>query len=75
VDRISSVPVCQPEPDAALAYELLAARGLRLIRESSTGSGTRSRHRIGHVCADTELVTPAAEPTINRSDTHHDSGD
>ncbi|MBV8992803.1 MAG: hypothetical protein JO287_03660 [Pseudonocardiales bacterium] len=71
VDWISSgVPVCQPEPDTALACELLAARGLPLIRESSAGFGTRSRRRIGYVRADTELVPPAAKPTSNGSGTH-----
>lgn len=55
VDWISSgVPVSQPAPDE-LARELLAERGLRLIRDSSAGPRTHSRHRIGYVCADTEL--------------------
>lgn len=50
VDWISSgVPISQPEPDA-LARELLAERGLRLFRNSSTGPGTHTRHRIGYVC-------------------------
>jgi hypothetical protein len=47
----SSVPISQPEP-TALAYQLLAARGLRLYSES-TGWGTRSRHCVGYVCAET----------------------
>ena len=51
-DWISSgVPISQPEP-TALAYQLLAARGLRLYHQS-TGWGTRSRHCLGYVCADT----------------------
>ncbi|MGH3772242.1 MAG: hypothetical protein ACRDRW_12735 [Pseudonocardiaceae bacterium] len=55
VDWISSgVPVSQPVPDT-LARELLAARGLRLISESSAARCTRSRHSIGYVCADSEL--------------------
>ena len=55
VDWISSgVPVSQPAPDA-LARELLAARGLRLISESSAARCTRSRHHIGYVCVDPEL--------------------
>jgi hypothetical protein len=49
----SGVPVSQPAPDA-LARELLAAHGLRLFRDSSAGPGTRSRHPIGYVCANTE---------------------
>jgi hypothetical protein len=50
VDWISSgVPVSQPAPDA-LAHELLAARGLRLVRDSSVAPCPRSRHRIGYVC-------------------------
>lgn len=49
VDWISSgVPISQPEPDA-LAHELLAERGLRLFRDSSTGPCTHTRHRIGYV--------------------------
>ena len=61
----SGVPVSQPEPDA-LAPELLAARGLRLLRNPPC---THSRHRIGFGCADTELITLADGPTINPSDT------
>jgi anti-sigma B factor antagonist len=56
-DWISSgVPVSHPEP-TTLAHELLAARGLRLLH-ASADAGTRSRRRIGYVCADTELITP-----------------
>ena len=52
VDRISSgVPITQPEPDT-LARELLAARGLRLIGDATADHDTRSRRRIGYVCAD-----------------------
>lgn len=55
VDWISSgVPVSQPAPDE-LARELLAERGLRLIRDTSAALGTRSRHRIGYVCADARI--------------------
>lgn len=49
----SGVPVSQPVPDT-LARELLAARGLRLISEFSADRRTRSRHRIGYVCVDSE---------------------
>lgn len=59
VDWISSgVPVTQPEPDA-LAHALLAARGLRLLRDPSANHHTHSRHRIGYVRADTEPNTPS----------------
>jgi anti-anti-sigma factor len=57
VEWISSgVPVCYPEP-SALACELLAARGFRLVRESAD-PGSRSRRCLGYVCADTEPVSP-----------------
>lgn len=57
VEWISSgVPVRYPEP-SALACELLAARGFRLVRESAD-PGNRSRRCLGYVCADTELVSP-----------------
>ena len=56
MDWISSgVPISQPEPEA-LARELLAERGLQLFRDSSAGPGTRSRHGIGYVCGDAELI-------------------
>ncbi|MGH3593790.1 MAG: hypothetical protein ACRDRF_22530, partial [Pseudonocardiaceae bacterium] len=68
VDRISSgVPITQPEPDALA--ELLAAQGLRIIGGPPADHGTRSRRRIGYVCADAELIAPAADHTINFSDT------
>lgn len=66
VDWISSgVPVSQPEP-SVLASELLAARGLRLLRESAD-LGTRSRRCLGYVCANTELITltPPLELTLH----------
>ncbi|MCA1835222.1 MAG: STAS domain-containing protein, partial [Actinobacteria bacterium] len=53
----SGVPISQPAPQV-LARDLLAARGLRLIRESAD-SGTRSRSRLGYVCATTEPITAA----------------
>ncbi|MGH3774618.1 MAG: hypothetical protein ACRDRR_02595 [Pseudonocardiaceae bacterium] len=56
IDWISSgVPISQPEPEP-LARELLAERGLQLFRDSSAGPGTRSRHGIGYVCWDAELI-------------------
>ncbi len=56
MDWISSgVPISQPEPEA-LARELLAERGLQLFRDPSAGPGTRSRHGIGYVCGDAELI-------------------
>ena len=59
VDWISSgVPVSQPAPEA-LAHELLAARGLRLVSDSPADPSTRNRYRIGYVCPDTELITVA----------------
>ncbi len=69
VDRISSgVPITQPEPDT-LARELLAARGLRLIGDATADHDTRSRRRIGYVCADAEPIAPVADHTITSSDT------
>lgn len=61
----SGVPVTQPAPDA-LARDLLAARGLRLLRDPSAGPGTRSRRRIGYVCADTEPITGTADHQVPR---------
>lgn len=59
VDWISSgVPVTQPMPDP-MAPELLAARGLWLFRDGSVGHSTGSRHRIGYVSADAELISLA----------------
>jgi anti-sigma B factor antagonist len=55
VDWINSgVPANQPAPD--MARELLAVHGLWLLPDPVTGSSTGSRHRIGYVCADAELI-------------------
>lgn len=56
---ISGVPISQPEPDAALARELLAARGLHLFGDSSAGPSTHSRRGIGYGCPNAELITLA----------------
>jgi hypothetical protein len=57
LDWISSgVPIAQPEPADALARELLAERGLQLFHNSSASPCTDSRHGIGYVCRDAELV-------------------
>lgn len=59
VDWISSgIPVTQPRPDR-LTCDLLATRGLWLFPDPSPDSRTNSRHRIGYVCADAELITLA----------------
>jgi anti-sigma B factor antagonist len=59
VDWISSgVPVTQPVPDT-LASELLAGRGLWLFRDVLPGPPTGSRHRVGYVSAEAELITLA----------------
>lgn len=57
VDWITSgVPISQPEPHAR-TRELLAERGLHLFQDSSADPGTRqSRHRIGYVCTNAELI-------------------
>jgi hypothetical protein len=56
VDWISSgVPISQPEPDA-LARGLLAEHGLQLFPNSSVGPCTYSRHGIGYVCTNAELL-------------------
>ena len=49
----SGVPVTQPAPDA-------------LARDPSAGPGTRSRRRIGYVCADTEPITGTADHQVPR---------
>lgn len=60
VDWISSgVPTSQPEPDEAFVRALLADRGLRLYRDSAAGPCTPSRHGIGYVCGDTEVIALA----------------
>jgi hypothetical protein len=56
VDWISSgVAVSESEP-VALADDLLAERGLALFRDSSGGPSTGSRHSIGYVCRDSDLI-------------------
>ncbi|MGH3780113.1 MAG: hypothetical protein ACRDRO_05625 [Pseudonocardiaceae bacterium] len=50
VDWISSgVPTSQPQPDEALAHELLADRGLHLYPDSAAGPCTHSRSSLGYV--------------------------
>ena len=59
VDRISSgVPVTQPKPDI-LTRDLLATRQLWLFPDPSPASHPNTRHRIGYVCANFELITLA----------------
>lgn len=59
VDWISSgVPVTQPEPDTQTC-DLLATRGLWLFADPSPHPRGKSRHRIGYVCADAELINLA----------------
>jgi hypothetical protein len=55
---ISGMPITQPQPDA-LARHLLAQRGLHLFRDPSAGPGTHSRHGIGYVCTNAQLITLA----------------
>jgi hypothetical protein len=56
VDWINSgLPISQPAPQA-LARPLLAQRGLHLFRDPSTLLGTHSRHRIGYVCRNAEVI-------------------
>jgi hypothetical protein len=53
VDWISSgVPTSQPQPDDALAHQLLADRGLHLYPDSAASPSTHSRSSIGYVNAD-----------------------
>lgn len=57
VDWISSgVPISQPEPEEALARELLAERELYLFPDSCARPSTYSRHSIGYVCNNAELI-------------------
>jgi len=48
----SGVPTSQPQPDDALAHQLLANRGLHLYPDSTAGPSTPSRSSIGYVNAD-----------------------
>jgi hypothetical protein len=53
VDWISSgVPTSQPQPDDALAHQLLGNRGLHLYPDSAACPCTPSRSSIGYVSAD-----------------------
>ena len=53
VDWISSgMPTSQPQPDEALAHQLLTERGLHLYPDSAAGPRTPSRSSIGYVSAD-----------------------
>ncbi|MGH3927997.1 MAG: hypothetical protein ACRDTT_34895 [Pseudonocardiaceae bacterium] len=54
----SGVPISHPEPEA-LVRDLLAERGLQLFRDPSAGPDSRSRHGIGYVCRDAELINLA----------------
>jgi anti-anti-sigma factor len=59
VDWISSgVPLTQPKPDTQ-TYDLLATHGLWLFADPSPHPHGNSRHRIGYVCADPELINLA----------------
>ncbi|MGH3864847.1 MAG: hypothetical protein ACRDQ4_01695 [Pseudonocardiaceae bacterium] len=59
VDRVSSgVPISQPVPEW-LARQLLADRKLALFGDCAADPDTHSRHRIGYVCGDAELITLA----------------
>ncbi len=51
----SGVPISQPAPEA-LARELLAERGLELFPDSSAGTCTHNRHRIGYASTNAELI-------------------
>ncbi|MGH3896960.1 MAG: hypothetical protein ACRDTA_01650 [Pseudonocardiaceae bacterium] len=60
VDWISSgVPTSQQLPHEDMARDLLAARGLHLYLDSTAGPCTHSRHSIGYVCADAEVIALA----------------
>jgi hypothetical protein len=60
VDWISSgIPITQPVPANRLARELLTERGLYLLVDSTVEPNADSRHGIGYVCADAELITLA----------------
>jgi hypothetical protein len=53
VDWISSgVLTSQPQPDDALAHQLLANRGLHLYPDPAAGPCPPSRNSIGYVSAD-----------------------
>jgi hypothetical protein len=60
VDWISSgISISQSVPADRLARELLAERGLYLLLDSTAGPSAHSRHGIGYVCGDAELITLA----------------
>jgi hypothetical protein len=60
VDWISSgVPTSQPPPPEDMARELLAGRGLQLYPDPTAWPCTQSRHSIGYVCRDAEVITLA----------------
>lgn len=60
VDWISSgVPTSQHQPPEDMVRDLLAARGLHLYLDSTAGPCTHSRHSIGYVCADAEVIALA----------------
>jgi hypothetical protein len=50
VDWISSgIPTSQPQPDEALAHQMLANRALHLYPDSAASPCTHSRKTIGYV--------------------------
>jgi hypothetical protein len=51
----SGVPISQPEP-TALTCELLSEYGLQLFPDPSARPCTHSRHGIGYVCDDPEVI-------------------
>jgi hypothetical protein len=60
VDWISSgVPTSQPAPREDIARELLAGRGLHLYPDPTAWPCTQSRHSIGYVCSDAEVIALA----------------
>jgi hypothetical protein len=60
VDWISSgVPTSQSEPDKASVRALLADRGLHLYPDSAAAPSTPTRHSIGYVSEDAEVIALA----------------
>ncbi|MGH3766742.1 MAG: hypothetical protein ACRDTX_16600 [Pseudonocardiaceae bacterium] len=56
---ISGMPISEPEPDALVARDLLAGRGLHLFGDFSAGPDAHSPRGIGYVSRDAELITLA----------------
>lgn len=53
------MPTSEPEPWEAVTRALLADRGLWLYRDPDTTPGAHTRHGVGYVCDDPEVIALA----------------